>query len=140
VDVTVKLKRSSFDVKFRDNQYYLKGILIETVSVLERDIPGWFYTSKADEVIYLWWNKGRTTLMPIGYRIFIQDRRLREWFEQRKADYPEKEAVSTRNGETWHTRFVIVPIEDFPEGTIQRFRVRVKLQDSRQLKLDSFLS
>lgn len=138
VDVVVKLKKSTFDVKFRDNKYYLKGILIETVSVVEEGKPGWFYTSQADEIIYLWLNKERTGLMPLGFRVFHRDRRFREWFEEHKNHYREQYTSSEKDGKVWHSRFVVVPIEDFPSGTLQRFNVRVMVHDPSQSKLDQF--
>jgi hypothetical protein len=130
IDIVVELNNATFDVKFRDYRYYLRGILIETVSVVEENVPGWFYTSKADAIVYLWWDPTHTRLMPTGYYIYIQDKKLRSWFEKNKASYGPILATTKKDGKTYHTEFYIVPIEDFPEGTIRELHVeQVSLTD-----------
>ena len=125
IDVIVKLREGRFDVKFRDNKWYLKDILIETASVVEKNVPGWFYRSDADAILYLWWNKSKTGIMPIGYLIFIKDERLKKWFEENRHKYPEYQAETSSEWGTWHTKFTVIPIRDFPKGTLKRVKVNL---------------
>jgi hypothetical protein len=135
IDITVKLKKATYDVKFRDRRYYLRGLLIETISVVEKNVPGWFYTSKADAVVYLWWNEAKTDLMPIGYYIYIQNKKLREWFEENKLNYKPQRSKTKWDDGLYHTEFYVIPIKDFPKGTIREFKLRRK---SWQHRLNSF--
>jgi len=137
IDTIVKLKEGKFDVKIRDRKWYLRDILIETVSVVEKNIPGWFYTSDADAVFYVWWNETKTDLMPIGYFIFIQNKKFREWFEKNKNKYRELQTETKSEWGSWHTKFVVIPIEDFPKGSLMRVRVSVP-PDTEQSTLERF--
>jgi len=138
IDIIIQLKRGTFDVKFRDYKYYGKGILIETVSVIEEGVPGWFYTSKADSVVYFWWNPERTSLIPLACFVNIQDKRLREWFEENKHKLPTYRAETEKDGRLYHTEFVIVPEREFPKGTIKWIPFRPMLVQE-QLKLNVFI-
>jgi len=125
IDALVEKKSLAFDIKFRDSRYYLKGIAIELESVVERKVPGWFYTTKADAIVYLWWNEDKTGLMPIGYYLILSDG-FRKWFEENKSKYEEKQASTLfkrPDGKTeiYHTKFVVVPIEDIPPRYLKMF-------------------
>ena len=140
IDIIIKLKEGTFDVKFRDSKYFPpQDLLIETVSVVEQNKPGWFYTSKADAVVYLWWNESRTNLKPVGYLLFIQDPWFREWFEKHRHLYPEKETTTKRDGKTWKTKFVIVPIKHFPKGSLRKIYVK-PISVQNQLSINQFLA
>ncbi len=128
IDGVIHQKTVTFDVKVRD--FYslrFQDILIETVSVVESNKPGWFYYTKSNFIVYTWKNEKGTNLKD-GYFIFIQNSRLRDWFEENRSRYPVKHAMSTRNGYTWRTENVAVPIKDFPSGTIMRFNPHLSLE------------
>ena len=116
--VKIDLKSRKFDA------YHWNDILIETVSIIERNKLGWFYTSEADVIPYVWENSSRTNLID-GYFLFIQNKSFREWFETYKATHsywPHKRvAHSNNNGEHWSTENYAVPILAFPTGSILRF-------------------
>lgn len=134
VDIIVESEKAKFDVKIRDNCYYKKGILIEIMSVVEQEKLGWFYTSKAHAIIYAWWNKQKSNLMREGFLILHQDSRLREWFDAKKEKYFTFETHSEQNGNLWTTHFKIVPINDFPKGTLVPFNAQLPTEN-KQTKL-----
>lgn len=138
IDFIANLARGTFDVKFRDYKYYEKGILLETVSVVEDNVKGWFYTSKADAVVYFWWNENRTALLPITCFVFIRDNRLREWFEENKHRYKPFRTRTEKDGRTYHTEFVVIPKEDFPKGTVVCLPFRLA-DVGRQSNLNGFI-
>ena len=128
IDGIIHQKTVTFDIKVRDFHFLrFKDILIETVSVVESNKSGWFYYTKSNFIVYVWKNERGTNLKD-GYFLFIQDRKLRDWFEENRSRHPIKHARSTRNGYTWRTENVAVPIKDFPSGTIMRFNPRLSLE------------
>jgi len=137
IDILIESEKATFDVKVRDCQYYKRGILIETMSVKESQKLGWFYTSKANAVAYVWWNKQKTNLMPEGFLLLLQDKRLREWFETNKDSYATLETHSKEDDNLWTTCFKIIPIEDFPKGTLIRFNSTLPPSD-KQSRLKAF--
>jgi hypothetical protein len=100
-------------------------------------VPGWFYTSKADSIVYFWWNPERTSLMPVVCFMHIRDARLKEWFEENKHRFATHRAKTEKEGRVYHTEFVIVPEREFPKGTIQWFPFRLA-PAHEQLKLNGF--
>lgn len=129
IDGLVRIRELKCQVKTRSFFYHqFEDILIETVSVMERNKPGWFYTCKADFIAYVWKDKYGDYFMD-GYFIFIQNPLLRPWFEENKKNYRRKiaESVDQNTGEVWHTANRVVPIKDFPKGTILHFNPRTPL-------------
>jgi len=125
IDVIVKSESSDWEIKTRDHKYYEKGILLETKSIVERNILGWLYTSQADVIAYCWLNESSTNLMPNGYFIMLKNLRQTLWFKTLTQRYHIRTAKSMRKtpeGERfWTTEFITPPIEDFPRGTLYRF-------------------
>jgi hypothetical protein len=141
IDATVELRKLSFDLKFMDNRYYLKGIPIELVSVAEKGILGWFYTTKADAIVYLWWNENKTGLMPIGYYLILSHD-FRKWFEENKSKYEEKQTRTQYErgdgkAEIYTTKFVIIPIEHFPSKFLKKF-FTPRIEQRNQKKITEF--
>ena len=133
VDAYVAKKETGFDVKVRDFKYYrFKDILLETKSVRERDAPGWLY--KASVVVYVWWNPLRTRFVD-GYALFLQN--IRDWLEVTQWDYPKKIAFSQRNGLSWSTENIAIPITSFPIGCAYRLS-RKEFMDNSQIALDAY--
>jgi len=129
IDFSLNLKELAFDVKVRDFKYYYDNnanldIVLETVSVAEKGVPGWLYSSKSDVIFYAWANSDRTDLFdavilvldPI--RIFISD--------YMKTQNSKTHRIRTRCSETYnratqshyHTEFLLVPIELFPSNAL----------------------
>jgi len=123
IDGILYAEKAKIDSKARKYYAYKwNDILIEVVSIIGQNKLGWFYTSKADVIAYVWENPSRTNLID-GYFIFIQNKTMREWFERYKAQHPEKRRVATseRNGLVWKTENYAIPIKEFPKGSILRF-------------------
>ena len=125
IDAIVTSESSNWEIKTRSHKYYEQGILLETKSIVERNIPGWLYTSKADVIAYCWLNESSTNLMPNGYFIMLKKLRKTLWFKTLTQRYPVKTAKSMRKipeGERfWTTEFIIPQIHDFPPRTLHRF-------------------
>jgi len=125
IDGILYSEKVKLDPKSRNfNAYHYNDILIETVSIIETNKLGWFYTSEADVIPYVWENPSRTNLID-GYFLFIQNKSFREWFEKYKAAHPNwphrRIAHSVCDGNYWSTENYAVPIVAFPVGYILRF-------------------
>jgi hypothetical protein len=106
-----------FEIKTRDFRQIRDDILIETVSILEQNKPGWFYTSKADWILYQWRGKDGIGIID-GYVIMIKDETLRRWFEHNKNAFEIKDSHTDMGGEKYTTRNRVVMVRDFPIGTL----------------------
>lgn len=118
IDFSVSLTDFTFDVKTRDYTYwYKKDILIETISVVENNIPGWIYTSKSDLIFYTWLNRAQTEIHDAKILIV---KPLREFILEyiNKTDPKLKTTQTYKDCHSYHTEFFTVPISDFPTGTI----------------------
>jgi len=135
VDIRISFETIDIDVKTRKN-YTLKfnDILLETKSVIEKNVAGWFYTTQAHIVAYVWLNPSETNLED-GYLIFMSQS-LRQWFEETKHHFLVKIAHSQRNKQTWTTENVAVPIPFFPKGSIIRFNPYLDLTQQTKLHLE----
>ncbi len=127
MDFTIKSEVAGWEVKTRAPEWYLDGILLETVSDVKRKKPGWLYTSKAHCIAYVWLNESKTNLQPIGYFIRIQELRKTRWCNEAPRRYYNSRHYTTSKRKTpygmayWRTDFIIPPINDFPKGTLYRF-------------------
>jgi len=125
MDFIVKSEAAGWEIKTRSPKYYLKGILLETTSVVEKNKPGWLYTSKADVIAYVWLNESFTNLMPIGYFIMIKELRNTQWYKNLLGRYKIKDTDSERRTPEgiiyWKTEFITPPIKDFPRDTLYQF-------------------
>lgn len=136
IDQVLEQDTANFDIKVRDHKYANAGdILLETVSVVEQDIDGWFYSSDSDVVVYVFENESGGNLCK-GYFIIITEA-LREWFEERKYRFQPVFAMSIRNGEKWETKSRVVPVNSFPDGTLVEFDPTLPQPDS-QTKMGEF--
>jgi hypothetical protein len=130
IDGIINLSQPKIESKSRSYDYYkFSDILIETISVIENNKPGWFYTTQADIVAYVWENQSKTNLID-GYLIFITPE-LRKWFELNKHHFKTKVARS----DCWSTENKAVPIKEFPKGTLQRFNPYLDITEQAQLTI-----
>jgi len=126
IDSRIDWEHANFDTKARDfdTRKHMPpegDIVIETMSVVESNKLGWYYTSKADFIAYVWWNPKKTDLYE-GYLIALQDPRFRNWFEQNILKFKEIEAETVaKGGKRWHTLSRVVPIPRFPQGILFKF-------------------
>lgn len=131
IDGEIILKTIKFDIKTRANYTHKwKDILIETVSVVEKDKPGWFYYSKADFIAYTWENENDTNLID-GYLLFLQNKKLKSWFEENKHSFyspSDAETYDKLTGRRWHTPNKAPKISTFPQDTLIRFNPTISLE------------
>lgn len=127
MDFIIKSEEAGWEIKTRSPDYYLDGILLETISVVERNKLGWLYTSKADCIAYVWLNWSFTNLMPIGYFIMIKELRKTPWYDSLPGKYPILQPKGGSKRKTskgiiyWNTKFIVPPIEDFPPDILVPF-------------------
>lgn len=127
---------ADFDIKARDFKYYNYknqgvDILFETISIVEKSVPGWFY--KSNVVVYVWFTQNKSRFAD-GYILYMD--KLREKLKDVINNYPKKTAHS-ENGSVWSvwsTENRAVPIKDIPISAIQRIH-KSTFQDYAQLGL-----
>lgn len=119
VDVLLSNQSVEFDVKSRDYGYYRwKDILVETVSVVEKQKEGWIYYTRSDYIVYVWFNQSKTKFID-GYLIYLPC--FKPFFEKNILTFRQpSDAASRRNGLVWHTQNRIVPINKIPTDCIKR--------------------
>jgi len=109
-----------YDIKCRrfvDLKYVGVDILLETVSVIEKNKPGWVYYTKSPIVAYFWLNISMSAFLD-GYILYMDE--IRKFFVGNENKYRKpRDAISHRNGTVWHTENRVVKIEQFPIGSIQ---------------------
>lgn len=122
VDVLLSNHSIEFDVKSRTFQYYKwKDILVETISVVESNKDGWVYYTKSEYIVYVWFNQSKTKFID-GYLINLPC--FKSFFKTNIDTFRQpRDAVTTRNGRTWHTQNKIVPINQIPKPCIKRIDV-----------------
>lgn len=132
IDGLISLETVKVETKTRTYQYYkFKDILLETLSVIEANKPGWFFTTQANVVAYVWETPTGTNLFD-GYLIFITPQ-LREWFNQNQHRFRTQIAQTKNAGEKWTTENKVVPIKEFPKGSIKKFNPYLDLTEQVQL-------
>lgn len=131
IDIILKQEKVSADLKVRSYwTHRFRDILLET------DVggkPGWFYTTKANLIFYVWKNEHETNLVD-GYIIHMTPE-LREWFEKNKQNFSLKvsKSRSDETGREWLTENRAVPIDEFPKGSIFRFNPYLDLSEQKKL-------
>jgi len=121
VDAVLSRGEPDIDVKVQRNEHLTTGNLpIETWSVVEKAIPGWFYTGEADVIAWAYKNKAGTNLHPTGYLLFKTEAFV-EWFNDHIDEFKEVTVETKRDGDTWETKSRLVPIERFPDENLVPF-------------------
>lgn len=123
IDCIVNKERVKFDVKCREYKSFpARDILLETISVRERNKGGWLWTSESDAIVYLWLDEEGKSIVD-GYLIFLKQ--TREWLKDKVNKYSTKIAHSVdKLGNNWSTENIAVPIEDFPDNCLLRIPER----------------
>ena len=126
IDSILGKERPTFDVKVQSNHHTDTGNLpIEVMSVVEDMEPGWFYTSDADMVVWLYENKAGTNLHHTGYLMPLRDG-LIEWFNDRKDEFRRiTKPNKGQYGDNYTTVCRLVPIEQFPAEYLAEFDPRL---------------
>lgn len=133
IDLFTSIEQATFEVKTRSKVRNDILFELETYGKL-----GWFYTSKADWIVYLMFNKHQTYLAR-GYFIPIQTPKLRQFIKTNKHRFESITAYSQKETSQWKTHNIIVPITEFPEGTIFSFINPKSEQWGTNRKLNGFM-
>lgn len=119
-DGVIKFQEVPYDIKcrrFKKMEYVGNDILLETISVVETNKPGWIYYTKSPIVAYFWLNISRSGFLD-GYILYMEQ--VRQFFVgNENRYYKPQNATSYRNGSIWHTENRAVKINEFPLGSIQ---------------------
>lgn len=138
IDLTTNPKLPTYDIKTNTNKYYENGkLIIETISIVHNQTPGWIYTSQADFIVHVWKNQNQTNLMPKGYIIQLEELRKTRLYRE-LAKYKKWETSSRSGNSYWKTEFVLIPIEDFPAETLYVFNPHIPSLDAKQLKITKY--
>ncbi len=144
IDAILRQETACLELKVREYwTHKLKDILLEIETGIDPQTHtggklGWFYTTKADLIVYVWKNESGSNLID-GYFIRVTEE-LRRWFEKNKHKFWEPRpslSKSKRTGLTWLTRNKVVPIKEFPAGFLVRFSPT--LTTSEQSLVERFL-
>lgn len=114
IDMSIKYNR--FEIKTRDFKYHKnKDIVLETMSNMEKNKLGWFYTSNADIVIYMWLSEDRKYVYD-AYLLIMDELRKYE-YELVSEWYVTKRGISSTEGK-YKTEWYAPPISAFPKSTL----------------------
>lgn len=113
----------SVEVKTREHNiiaYWHDGVdfLIETISVIEQDTPGWIFTSKADILFYGVLNE-RKDDWSCAWVFNLE--KLQTWFKSQNQDGFQAKITHTRD-KGYSTAFCIVPKEIIPQHIISEVK------------------
>jgi len=121
IDSILSRSEPSIDIKTQKYEYTKTGNLpIETMSVEEESIPGWFYTSDSDLIVWVYPNQAATNLYQTGY-FMPHTEALRDWFNDQINQFTRKRIPN----EGYHTAVRLVPIESFPDEFLVEFDPRL---------------
>ena len=135
IDFLLSIGQRTVEQKTRDYQYYWhKDILLETISVIENNTPGWFYSTEADAVAYVWKNKEETDIID-GYFIFIT-KELRQWINDNEHSFNHIKVHSNNYSSQWSTMNISVPISLFPRENLMQINFVPKIKITKQTKLN----
>lgn len=98
-----------FDIKVRDFKYYEnRDILLEIISVDNQNTPGWYYTSTADIIVYMFHK------INSFYYLYLDN--LRDYMNDKIDSYRSNCAKNKR----YNTIIKIIPIADIPLNCIEK--------------------
>lgn len=123
IDFFIDTRPIAFDVKCRRYATYKYGdILLETVSIKEREKPGWVWSSESDIIVYVWKNRTGTKFVD-GYLLFLKD--IRKWIHSVGVDRFKKIISRSvgKGGNVWSTENIAIPIESFPANCLQKINL-----------------
>jgi hypothetical protein len=125
VDVLFRKEETTIDVKTQSHKYVDSANLpIEIVSVVEEDLPGWFWDSDSDLVVWVYPNKAKTNLHKTAYLMPLTDG-LRDWFDDHADDFRYIRTETNGRYGKYHTGCRLVPIDVFPEEYLVQFDPRL---------------
>ena len=125
IDSILTQDQPTFDVKCQRHKYASSSNLpIETQSVAEKGKLGWFYTSDADMIVWIFPNKVGTNLHKTGYLMPLHDG-LREWVKDEFESFRRFEKKNTGEFGDYTTEGLLIPIDKFPTEYLVEFDPRL---------------
>jgi len=125
VDVLFRKDETTIDVKTQSHKYVDSGKLpIEIVSVVEQNVPGWFWDADSDLIVWVYPNKAKTNLHKTGYLMPLTDG-LRDWVDERADEFRYIQTQTNGRYGTYHTGCRLVPIDAFPSEYLVEFDPRL---------------
>lgn len=114
IDGIIKSRNLSYDLK--TDRHDNVNIYFETISIYEKGIKGWYYTSQADILIYHFLNE---TLTESKHLFIINLKKLREmnFIELMEDRFELKTVKSVRGDKVWHTQGYAIPVYFLPKDT-----------------------
>lgn len=139
IDIRSELIDPDVDVKTYSHKYITEDTLfIEVLSVMEREVPGWFYDGEFDLMVVIGENKAGTAVYKRGWLVLMQTG-IRDWFDE-AVDSHDWDFARVPNTD-YHTGGYWVPVEDIPSEFVFSFDPRPPSTDSmdeRQKELDKW--
>lgn len=124
IDMTVGT--FDIDIKTQSEKYVSTGnIPIETMSVKEQSKPGWFYTSEADYILWLYESSGEYNYHHTAYLMRL-DEELIEWFVLEHEKWTNGTVDVYNNGRYGEYNAVnhLIPIPAFPPEKLIQLNMR----------------
>jgi len=135
IDLAGGVVAPDVDVKTYSHKYITEDVLfIEVASVLERQVPGWFYDSQSDLMVVIGENKAGTGVYKRGWLVPLQTG-IREWFNS-AVDMHDWTFVRVPN-DGYHTGGYWVPVADVPDEFVFSFDPRPPNTESADEKQKS---
>jgi hypothetical protein len=131
-----ELQRAGIDVLFQDGDTKIdiktqsfkytksQNLPFEVLSAVADEEPGWFHTSDADLVVWVYENKAGTNLHKTGYLMPLTDG-LRAWFDDNEMQYRFERIPNTGKYGRYETGIRLVSIDDIPTEYIVEFDPRL---------------
>lgn len=93
---------SGIDVKsYNDNGY----ISLEEMSIVEKDVKGWMYISKAKFFVFV-------SIQTRTMLILKNNNSFQEWWSENKSEFELRTNQTTRGNNTWHSQYRNVPLKN----------------------------
>lgn len=93
---------SGIDVKsYNDNKY----ISLEEMSIVERNVKGWIYTSKAKFFVFV-------SIQTRTMLILKNNDSFQKWWNENKSKFKLKTNQTTKDNDTWHSQYRNVPLKN----------------------------
>lgn len=120
IDFEFESRKIKFDLKTRRYfAYKYNDILIETISVIEKNKPGWFYTSQSDIIVYIWFNEKEDSIID-GYIVDLLQ--TRKWLKDNENKFEVKIAHTNSQYGNYSTKNICIPIKNFPANCLDKIK------------------
>jgi len=125
IDVLFQREETQIDIKTQSHEYIETGNLpVEMLSVVEDAVPGWFWDSDSDLIVWVYPNKAKTNLHKTGYLMPLTDG-LRDWVDENAEQFRYIRTRTTGRYGEYHTGCRLIPVDTFPGEYLVAFDPRL---------------